>query len=49
MDSIRTDRYRYNLWADGEQGEELYDYQTDPREMRNLITGSRAPEMRVAR
>ncbi len=46
--SIRTERYRYTMWADGQQGEELYDYQTDPREMRNLITGSRAAETRAA-
>ena len=34
--SIRTERYRYTVWAGRETGEELYDYQTDPREVRNL-------------
>lgn len=34
--SIRTERYRYTMWASGAEGEELYDYQTDPREVRNL-------------
>jgi len=33
-ESIRTDRYRYNRW--GEEGEELYDHQTDPKEFTNL-------------
>lgn len=34
--SIRTERHRYNMWDEGREGEELYDYQTDPREMKNL-------------
>lgn len=34
-ESIRTDRYRYNRW--GEEGEELYDHQTDPKEFTNLV------------
>jgi uncharacterized sulfatase len=34
--SIRTERYRYTMWNDGAEGEELYDYQTDPREFKNL-------------
>jgi arylsulfatase A-like enzyme len=33
--SIRSDRYRYNSWADGT--EELYDHETDPNEWNNLI------------
>jgi uncharacterized sulfatase len=36
--SMRTERYRYSQWNDGELGEELYDYQQDPRELRNLAT-----------
>lgn len=35
--SIRTERYRYTEWGDGEYGAELYDYQTDPEEFRNLV------------
>jgi uncharacterized sulfatase len=35
--SIRTERYRYSQWErDGVLGEELYDYEADPREVRNL-------------
>jgi arylsulfatase A-like enzyme len=32
--SIRTERYRYTTW--GPEGEELYDYDNDPREVHNL-------------
>ena len=40
--SLRTERYRYTFWKEGSEGEELYDYQTDPQETRNLAndTGS---------
>jgi iduronate 2-sulfatase len=34
--SVRTERYRYTSWQDGFAGEELYDYQSDPDESRNL-------------
>jgi choline-sulfatase len=35
--SIRTPRYRYTEWGeDGSAGAELYDHETDPREMVNL-------------
>jgi uncharacterized sulfatase len=34
--SMRTSRYRYSMWDDGNQGEELYDYESDPREVKNL-------------
>jgi iduronate 2-sulfatase len=34
--SIRTERHRYTMWAGGAEGEELYDYDSDPRELRNL-------------
>jgi uncharacterized sulfatase len=34
--SVRTERYRYTEWDDGRQGVELYDYETDPDESRNL-------------
>ena len=36
--SIRTERYRYTFWKEGSEGEELYDYQADPRELSNLAT-----------
>jgi arylsulfatase A-like enzyme len=34
--SLRTPRYRYTEWAEGEKGRELYDHKTDPRELTNL-------------
>ena len=34
--SIRTERYRYTEWNDGEEGMEMYDYQADPKEMKNI-------------
>lgn len=34
--SVRTERYRYTEWDDGKQGAQLYDYETDPQEHRNL-------------
>lgn len=34
--SLRTERHRYTEWNEGAEGEELYDYQTDPKEMKNL-------------
>jgi len=35
--SVRTERHRYTAWGpNGSQGEELYDYRVDPREVENL-------------
>ncbi|MCP4885652.1 MAG: sulfatase [Planctomycetaceae bacterium] len=34
--SIRTERWRYNEWAEGAAGRELYDHQSDPMEFHNL-------------
>ncbi len=35
--SLRTPRYRYTLWgAEGSEGAELYDHESDPAELRNL-------------
>lgn len=34
--SIRTSRYRYTEWNEGQAGAELYDYENDPEEKRNL-------------
>ena len=33
--SLRTPRYRYTEWDEGRAGRELYDHQTDPRELTN--------------
>jgi iduronate 2-sulfatase len=38
--SLRTERYRYTFWKEGSEGEELYDYEVDPRELRNLANES---------
>lgn len=34
--SVRTERWRYTEWNEGEEGKELYDYRTDPKEFNNL-------------
>ncbi len=34
--SLRTPRWRYTEWAEGEQGRELYDHDADPQEQANL-------------
>jgi iduronate 2-sulfatase len=34
--SVRTERYRYTEWDDGKKGAQLYDYTTDPGELKNL-------------
>ena len=34
--SLRTERYRYTEWDFGAEGAELYDYEKDPREVRNI-------------
>ncbi len=34
--SIRNERYRYTEWGEGKQGRQLFDYQTDPNEWKNL-------------
>jgi iduronate 2-sulfatase len=36
--SIRTDRWRYTEWNEGEQGIELYDHSNDPYEFNNLAS-----------
>jgi uncharacterized sulfatase len=46
--SIRTPRYRYNMWGGGAQGEELYDYESAPRENRNLAGDESAAATRKA-
>ncbi len=34
--SLRTPRWRYTEWAEGVRGRELYDHESDPRELTNL-------------
>ena len=38
--SLRTERHRYTMWNEGREGEELYDYSADPRELKNLAGAS---------
>ena len=34
--SVRTERWRYTEWDDGNAGVELYDHEKDPKEFTNL-------------
>jgi len=34
--SVRTERYRYTEWNEGQAGTELYDHASDPHEWHNL-------------
>jgi uncharacterized sulfatase len=34
--SVRTERYRYTEWDDGKKGTQLFDYDADPGELKNL-------------
>jgi uncharacterized sulfatase len=34
--SIRTERYRYTEWDRGKRGVQLFDYEKDPAELKNL-------------
>lgn len=45
--SLRTERYRYTEWAEGAEGIELYDYQTDPTEMKNLSKSPQHEKLRA--
>jgi iduronate 2-sulfatase len=46
--SLRTERYRYTEWGEnGKLGDELYDYQTDPREVRNLAADSKSAAIKA--
>jgi uncharacterized sulfatase len=44
--SLRTERYRYTMWDEGREGEELYDYSSDPREVKNRAADSEAAALK---
>jgi uncharacterized sulfatase len=44
--SIRTEQFRYTYWNRGQEGEELYDYERDPREIRNLAKDNSAKPLK---
>ena len=46
--SIRTERYRFTEWADGKEGEEMYDYQKDPNELKNLAKSEAHSTLKAA-
>jgi iduronate 2-sulfatase len=39
--SVRTERWCYIEWAEGREGVELYDMQTDPGQLRNVAADPR--------
>jgi uncharacterized sulfatase len=46
--SLRTERYRYSEWGEeGALGDELYDYQADPREVRNLTADAKSAAIKA--
>lgn len=45
--SLRTERYRYTMWDGGREGEELYDYAKDPRELKNLARDAAAAGLKA--
>jgi len=44
--SLRTERYRYTMWDGGNEGEELYDYSADPRELKNMARSADVAEVK---
>jgi uncharacterized sulfatase len=44
--SMRTERYRYTEWEFGTEGAELYDYEKDPREVRNIADDAASSALR---
>jgi len=45
--SIRNERYRYTSWGDGTIGEELYDYESDPHEVKNLAADPASAKLKA--
>jgi uncharacterized sulfatase len=45
--SVRTERWRYTEWDNGNAGIELYDHENDPHELKNLATEKEYAETRA--
>ena len=45
--SVRTDKWRYTDWNEGEEGEELYDTLEDPGEFNNLANDPNYEQIKV--
>jgi uncharacterized sulfatase len=46
--SLRTERYRYTAWGpDGSLGEEMYDYEKDPREVQNVAAAPQSGTLKA--
>jgi uncharacterized sulfatase len=43
--SVRNERYRYTEWDGGAKGVQLYDYQSDPQELKNLANDPGSAEV----
>ena len=43
--SVRTERYRYTEWDGGKKGVQLYDYDTDPYETKNLAEDPKSADV----
>jgi len=44
--SLRTERHRYSMWDDAREGDELYDYTKDPRELANLAAKTDSADLK---
>jgi uncharacterized sulfatase len=43
--SVRTERWRYIEWDDGNRGSQLYDQEADPQELHNLVRDPKYAEV----
>jgi iduronate 2-sulfatase len=45
--SLRTERYRYTMWGENAaEGEELYDYESDPHEAKTLAQSASSADLK---
>ena len=42
--SLRTPRWRFTEWDEGQRGRELYDHESDPHELINLAASNKHAE-----